>query len=259
MAERASEKRDISERADLEIMEEKGKKSRFGAKKKDGPGKEKRRKKKLDDAGFIEAVDKSGGTGKKDKEPKEKKKAGAFTGFFCGLLIMILLFAVAFAALYFDIYGSKVLLSEFLGLSKTNEEVRQTQEAGFEQQRADIARLHAELEVKSAELDSRDGQLSVRESEIEEKAGELEKKNGEVEGLRIQLKNQAIDLEETVKLLSGMDISNASSIISEMADRDYVVRVLRAMKPKMASEILATLDPKEASGLLAQMAADGGA
>ncbi len=218
----------------------------------DKPEKKKPRRKKLDGKDFSDLQD------RREKAPKEKKKAGAFTGFLCGFLIMLLLFVAAFGTVYFDIFGSKILLSGALGLSKTNEDARQAQQTELDRRSAEMQTSESKLDTRVAELDSRDKQITVREGELAAQKAELEKKTGEIEELRAQLKTQASEFEETVKLLSTMDVSNAAAIIMEMKDRDYVVRVLKAMKPKTTSEILAAIDPKDASNLLTLMAAGGG-
>jgi flagellar motility protein MotE (MotC chaperone) len=109
------------------------------------------------------------------------------------------------------------------------------------------------LNARSLELDRRENKLKSLQEDIQQQVTQLEKLQlaikKDIEKKKIQDDSQ---LEKAVALYSKMDAATAAESISKL-DRGIAVNILKQMKEKQASLVLASMGASESANLIAEM------
>ena len=109
------------------------------------------------------------------------------------------------------------------------------------------------LSVRSLGLDRRENQLKSLQDDIQRQVTQLEKLQQEIERDIEKKKNQDdSQLEKAVALYSKMDATTAAQSITKL-DRGIAVNILKQMKEKQASLVLASMGATESANLIAEM------
>ena len=109
------------------------------------------------------------------------------------------------------------------------------------------------LSVRSLELDRRENQLKSLQEDIQRQVTQLEKLQQEIERDIEKKKNQDdSQLEKAVALYSKMDAATAAQSITKL-DQGIAVNILKQMKEKQASLVLASMGATESANLIAEM------
>ena len=109
------------------------------------------------------------------------------------------------------------------------------------------------LSVRSLELDRRENQLKSLQEDIQRQVTQLEKLQQEIERDIEKKKNQDdSQLEKAVALYSKMDATTAAQSITKL-DQGIAVNILKQMKEKQASLVLASMGATESANLIAEM------
>jgi len=109
------------------------------------------------------------------------------------------------------------------------------------------------LSVRSLELDRRENKLKSLQEDIQRQVTQLEKLQQEIER-DIEKKKSQDDsqLEKAVALYSKMDAATAAQSITKL-DRGIAISILKQMKEKQASLVLASMGATESANLIAEM------
>tara|TARA_B100000945_G_scaffold173892_1_gene139298 strand:+ start:417 stop:1013 length:597 start_codon:yes stop_codon:yes gene_type:complete len=111
------------------------------------------------------------------------------------------------------------------------------------------------LSSRSLDLDRRENKLKSLQEEIQRQVAQLEKLQKEIESEIEKKKNQdESQLEKAVALYSKMDATTAAQSIAKL-DRGIAVNILKQMKEKQASLVLASMGASESANLIAEMTA----
>ena len=111
------------------------------------------------------------------------------------------------------------------------------------------------LSSRSLDLDRRENKLKSLQEEIQRQVAQLEKLQKEIESEIEKKKNQdESQLEKAVALYSKMDATTAAQSIAKL-DRGIAVNILKQMKEKQASLVLASMGASESASLIAEMTA----
>ena len=111
------------------------------------------------------------------------------------------------------------------------------------------------LSSRSLDLDRRESKLKSLQEEIQRQVAQLEKLQKEIESEIEKKKNQdESQLEKAVALYSKMDATTAAQSIAKL-DRGIAVDILKQMKEKQASLVLASMGASESANLIAEMTA----
>ena len=109
------------------------------------------------------------------------------------------------------------------------------------------------LSARSLELDRRENKLKSLQEDIQRQVTQLEKLQQEIERDIEKKKNQDdSQLEKAVALYSKMDAATAAQSITKL-DRGIAVNILKQMKEKQASLVLASMGATESANLIAEM------
>ena len=109
------------------------------------------------------------------------------------------------------------------------------------------------LSARSLELDRRENKLKSLQEDIQRQVTQLEKLQQEIERDIKKKKNQDdSQLEKAVALYSKMDAATAAQSITKL-DRGIAVNILKQMKEKQASLVLASMGATESANLIAEM------
>ena len=109
------------------------------------------------------------------------------------------------------------------------------------------------LSSRSLDLDRRENKLKSLQEEIQRQVAQLEKLQKEIESEIEKKKNQdESQLEKAVALYSKMDATTAAQSIAKL-DRGIAVNILKQMKEKQASLVLASMGASESANLIAEM------
>ena len=109
------------------------------------------------------------------------------------------------------------------------------------------------LSVRSLELDRRENQLKSLQEDIQQQVTQLEKLQQKIERDIEKKKNQDdSQLEKAVALYSKMDAATAAQSITKL-DQGIAVNILKQMKEKQASLVLASMGATESANLIAEM------
>ncbi len=116
-----------------------------------------------------------------------------------------------------------------------------------------LAEQQERLRVRSLELDRRENQLKALQEDIQRQISQLEKLQQEIEKDIEKKKTQDnSQLEKAVALYSKMDAATAAQSIAKL-DRTIAVNILKQMKEKQASLVLASMGATESANLIAEM------
>ena len=116
-----------------------------------------------------------------------------------------------------------------------------------------LAEQHKLLSSRSLELDRRENKLKSLQEDIQRQVTQLEKLQQEIERDIENKKNQDdSQLEKAVALYSKMDAATAAQSITKL-DRGIAVNILKQMKEKQASLVLASMGATESANLIAEM------
>ena len=116
-----------------------------------------------------------------------------------------------------------------------------------------LAERQKQLNVRSLELDRREDKLKSLQEEIQQQVSELEKLQQEIEiDIDKKKKQDNGQLEKAVALYSKMDAATAAQSISKL-DRGIAINILKLMKEKQASLVLASMGATESANLIAEM------
>ena len=109
------------------------------------------------------------------------------------------------------------------------------------------------LSARSLELDRRENKLKSLQEDIQRQVTQLEKLQQEIER-NIEKKKNKDDsqLEKAVALYSKMDAATAAQSITKL-DQVIAVNILKQMKEKQASLVLASMGATESANLIAEM------
>ena len=109
------------------------------------------------------------------------------------------------------------------------------------------------LSARSLELDRRENKLKSLQEDIQRQVTQLEKLQQEIERDIEKKKNQDdSQLEKAVALYSKMDAATAAQSISRL-DQGIAVNILKQMKEKQASLVLASMGASESANLIVEM------
>ena len=109
------------------------------------------------------------------------------------------------------------------------------------------------LGARSLELDRRENKLKSLQEDIQRQVTQLEKLQQEIERDIEKKKNQDdSQLEKAVALYSKMDAATAAQSLSKL-DLGIAVNILKQMKEKQASLVLASMGATESANLIAEM------
>ena len=116
-----------------------------------------------------------------------------------------------------------------------------------------LAQQQKLLSVRSLELDRRENKLKSLQEDIQRQVTQLEKLQQEIERDIEKKKNQDdSQLEKAVALYSKMDAATAAQSITKL-DQGIAVNILKQMKEKQASLVLASMGATESANLIAEM------
>ena len=103
------------------------------------------------------------------------------------------------------------------------------------------------------ELDRRENKLKSLQEDIQQQVTQLEKLQQEIERDIEKKKNQDdSQLEKAVALYSKMDAARAAQSITKL-DQGIAVNILKQMKEKQASLVLASMGATASANLIAEM------
>ena len=109
------------------------------------------------------------------------------------------------------------------------------------------------LSARSLELDRRENKLKSLQEDIQQQVTQLEKLQQEIERDIEKKKNQDdSQLEKAVALYSKMDAATAAQSMTKL-DQGIAVNILKQMKEKQASLVLASMGATESANLIAEM------
>ena len=109
------------------------------------------------------------------------------------------------------------------------------------------------LSARSLKLDRRENKLKSLQEDIQRQVTQLEKLQHEIERDIEKKKNQDdSQLEKAVALYSKMDAATAAQSITKL-DRVIAVNILKQMKEKQASLVLASMGATESANLIVEM------
>ncbi|MCL2821106.1 MAG: hypothetical protein FWD38_09850 [Oscillospiraceae bacterium] len=184
----------------------------------------------------------------KDKKQKGSKEKGGAGGIIIIMILVLLILIGGFAAaLYFDIFDSRVIIADIVtdplldiiiwldpGYSSINQRLaseRELQERQFEERKAD-------LDTREEDVLLREEILNSREQFLDRKAFDLDRRE-----------EQIIAMYERTIPLHRRDMSD-----EELADMISLSRTYTQMSPDSAAEILVELyDPRDVAAILYYM------
>ena len=109
------------------------------------------------------------------------------------------------------------------------------------------------LSTRSLEMDRRENKLKSLQEDIQRQVTQLEKLQLEIERDIEKKKNQdESQLEKAVALYSKMDAATAAQSLTKL-NRGIAVNILKQMKEKQASLVLASMGATESASLIAEM------
>ena len=109
------------------------------------------------------------------------------------------------------------------------------------------------LSARTLELDRRENKLKSLQEDIQRQVTQLEKLQQEIDRDIEQKKNRDdSQLEKAVALYSKMDAATAAQSITKL-DIGIAVNILKQMKEKQASLVLASMGATESANLIAEM------
>jgi len=109
------------------------------------------------------------------------------------------------------------------------------------------------LSARSLDLDRRENKLKSLQEDIQRQVTQLEKLQLEIEkGIEKKKNQNDSQLEKAVALYSKMDATTAAESMSKL-DRVIAVNILKKMKEKQASLVLASMGASESADLIAEM------
>ncbi len=191
---------------------------------------------------------------KKEMEgPKKTRRTRLVTAVAIAIIILLLGLCIAFN---FAGLGAKVnnTLASLPGVGRFFKPVEETK-SPEQLQREELEKAKRLMEQERANLDELASSLASWELQLEAKEEDLEKQKEAVEDLQRRLEARARNVEELVTYYQNMDAADAVEILNNISDDRLVVTILRNMKERKCSEILAAMDPKKAARLMEIMSA----
>ena len=191
---------------------------------------------------------------KKEREgPKKTRRAWLVTAVAIAIIILLLGLCIAFnfAGLGVKVNNTLATLPVIGNFFKPMEEAKSPEQL----QREELEKAKKLMEQERANLDELASSLAAWELQLKAKEEELEKQKEAVEDLQQRLEARARNVEELVTYYQNMDAADAVNILNNISDEQLVITILRNMKERKCSEILAAMDPKKAARLMEIMSA----
>jgi len=195
----------------------------------------------------------------------EKRKGGKLLIILAIVLVLLLLIAAAVAALYFNIYGARDFVGQYIHEPITAVAVWFNPElADLETQirRTNEARA-AEMDARDAAIVSREDQVALREDEAAARELALTRREAALERREEQLNSrientipmfrrdmtdeERADMESLARTYSQMPPDAAARILVELPDAMDAAVVLHFMAERSAGAILAAMEPEYAA------------
>lgn len=175
------------------------------------------------------------------KEGRKRKR-----GFIVLLIVFLVLAAGSFAAVYFNIFGTRNALDSFLkktpfakNLSKSQEKDLQKM---YEKQIADLQKQNKTLQTKLSVLEKQNESLKKQLEDLTVKITDITSKQQDVQHRTKYF----------ASLLQSMDPRKAAKIVENLLDTDTQIAsaVLESISSETASEILSNIPPQKTIKLI---------
>lgn len=186
----------------------------------------------------------------KGKKGNEKKSVSVLLVGLCIFFFFVLLNAVAYACIYFDVGGVKQPVNDLLNLS----DIALTAEKADLEEREDKLKTESEqVLAERARVEGLEKEVKNRETSVARKEKELTTKLAELDAQQEAAEQQEKDIVNTVTLLEMMDVDAAISILTEMPDKALLYKHFRAFSVKKQAEFLAKMDVELANEIIAEL------
>lgn len=189
-------------------------------------------------------------TKKEKKGRKEKKPASAGRGALITLLIMLVLLGGVAALVILDAGGAKGMVSDALGLTAAADEAYQ---ARMDEWQTALQNEAEELKSRTADVQRRESDVVARENTLVQKESDLENKIAEYEELVAQLQAKNADINDVVKMLSGMSADSAAPVLLAMSDRETMISIFKQLKTATQSALLEVMSAEDAAAIIEGM------
>jgi len=187
--------------------------------------------------------------GKKDKDSKDGEKKGGAAGIIIIMLLMLVILVGGFtAALYFDVFDSRVIIADVLTeplldvLIWLDPEYHTIRQRLTEEEEASVRRFEertAELDRRQEDLEIQEGMIDAREQVVVRRTHDLDRREEQIVAM----------YERTIPLFRRPDRSD-----QEMDDMLALSRTFTNMSADQAATILVHLyDPRDVAGILYYM------
>lgn len=182
------------------------------------------------------------------KPPQKKKKkmsAGAL-----GCIVLVVLFAGALAAVYFDLGGTKQIAASLLKI----EPVRTEADEQIKAKQDELDELMKTLDKKESDLDLREDELSTREDGLSAKEGELTQREAAVvkEETEADAQREAY-LKTVAERFGKMDVKKAASAIAGMETAEDMAKLLLYIPTEQAALVMNQMKSALVTEILSEM------
>jgi flagellar motility protein MotE (MotC chaperone) len=185
--------------------------------------------------------------GAKAAQGKKTTHAGAvFAGFLYGVFFVLLLIAVGTAFYYFDLGGVRNMVISGLRIDQDSYTI-------IENRRTELSRIEEQIKTEQQNIQAEKTALVQKEEALQQIEEELAEKQQQIDSQESLLSGKESDLTEIIEMYESMEVESAAEIVSNFSNQDDVIRILRNLSKSKASQILAQLDPEEASEITARM------
>ena len=190
---------------------------------------------------------------KESARPKKSRKIRLVAAAAAVTAVLVLGFGIAY-----NLAGMGVKVNNFLAslpvvgnFFKPVEDIKTPEQM----EKEELEKTRRLMEEERANLDDLASSLASWELQLKAKEEELAEQKDVVENLQQRLEARVKSVEELVVYCESMDAADAVDILNNISDNQLVIAILRNMKERKCSEILATMDPKKAARLMETMSA----
>lgn len=183
---------------------------------------------------------------------KKAKKRGASKPVSIGAIIsvlLILIFVVFFALVYFDLLGVKDFVVGALGLNgPTNQYIAEIEKR--EKQLAEDQLVNDDIR---AALDEREKEITAREADVAQREADIDSRQEALTQMQQLVEGLSSDIETMAGMLEKMDPKKAADAISGQYSIIDMARILSAMKADSAAKVLDNMQQEIAAAVISEM------
>lgn len=189
--------------------------------------------------------------GKKGKAKKRRKKPMSGTaGFFLGVCFVLLLLALYGVLVFLNAFNLKTITVDFIaqGVSPYTE----IEAKVIEDQRNNLEK-EAALNQKEGELDARAEEIAAQEILVANRLSMAAQALDDAQFYKAQLEDTSMEAQRMADIYARIDAGSAGTIIAQMGEIKYMIRILKRMDDKRVAAIFESIDPDLAALLTKHM------